>query len=258
MKGTVLVFISMLFLISFSAGQARAAESEKIFKDIEIKSSPGVSLSPEDLHMLEKRVKTYWDARMDGNAGKMYELEDPDVIKDNNLTLSGYIRSKSPAIVDKGYEVKGIEIVNQKKARVFIVLTAFINLPQVMKEENAVIKDIWQKKQGQWYRWLVLNPFGVLNESDRKKIEAKPYEGPLGTDLLKGDKKTEKPPSGQEIPGEGLDKEKAGKMPESGTKVEIAPSKLGGVDVRKDAPVQKETPGKDSSNDSTKDSKEGQ
>jgi len=194
MKVTVFIFITMLFLFSCSVKQVAAPEAERIFKDAEIRSSSGDNLPLEDIIALEKRVKTYWDARMDGDAAKMYKLEDPDIIKEAELTLTGYIQSKSPAVVDRKYEVKGLEIVNPEKVRVFIILEAFVNLPQVMKEEKVVIRDIWQKKQGEWYRWLVLNPFSTLPVSEQKKIEAKPYEGPLGSGVPKSDTKIENPP----------------------------------------------------------------
>jgi hypothetical protein len=227
MKGTLLIIIAMLFLFSCSVKQVTAPEAERIFKDAEIRSGAGVNLPLEDIVTLEKRVKTYWDARMAGDHAKMYEFEDPDVIKKQNLTLTGYIQSKSPAIVDKSYQVKGLEIVDPEKVRVLIILEAFINIPQVMKEEKAVIKDIWQKKQGQWYRWLVLNPFSVLNESDRKKIEAEPYKGPVGGGMPESGTKIENPPVQKEVPGEDSRKEKAIEgMPESGTKIEITPTEI--------------------------------
>ncbi len=226
MKSILLMFIATLLLFSCSVKQVTEPETERIFKDAEIRSSSGVNLPLEDIITLEKRVKTYWDARMDGNAAKMYELEDPDVIKDAKLTLVGYIQSKSPVIVDKGYEVKGLEIVNPEKVRVFIILHAFINLPQVMKEDTAVIKDIWQKKQGQWFRLLLLDPFSTLPGSERRKIQVKPYEGPVG-DIPKGDTTLEISPKQEKVPGEDLKKEKAaGGMPESGTKIEITPTEI--------------------------------
>jgi hypothetical protein len=228
MKGTMFVFIAMLFLFSCSVKQVTAPKTERIFKDAEIRSSSGDNLPLEDIVELEKRVKTYWDARMAGDEFKMYELEDPDVKEQEKLTVTNYIKSKSPAITDKSYEVKGLEIMNPEKVRVLIILEAFINLPQAMREEKAVVKDIWQKKQGQWYRWLVLNPFGLLQKTiDGKKIEAKPYEGPLGTDMPKDDKKIENLPAKKEVPGEDSNKEKAGgDMQDSGTKIDLTPMKI--------------------------------
>jgi hypothetical protein len=205
MKSILLMVSAMFLLFSCSVKQVTEPKTERIFKDAEIRSSSGDNLPLEDIIALEERVKTYWDARMEGNGVKMYELEDPDVIKDAQLSLSGYIQSKSPAIVDKGYEVKGLEILSPEKVRVRIILQAFINLPQVMKEETALIRDIWQKKHGQWFRWLVLNPFDALPMSDRQKIKVKPYDGPVG-DIPKSGTTLEIKPKEEKVPGEDLNK----------------------------------------------------
>jgi hypothetical protein len=206
MKETVVLCIISLCMFLCSVELAGAKE-ERVFKDVEIRYSEGATLPEKEIVELEQRVKTYWDARMEGNAVKMYELEDPDVIKDEKLTLTGYIRSKSPAIVDKKYEVKGLEVLSPEKVRVYIILNAFINLPQVMREEEAVIRDIWQKKEGNWYRWLVLNPFSILSDAQRKGMDVKPYKGPLGTDVPTAQEGTENPPVQQEIPGSDSKKE---------------------------------------------------
>lgn len=224
MKSRLLIIMAAFILCSCSVKQVAAPEAERIFKDAEIRSVDNNTIPLEDVIALEKRVKTYWDARMLGDGAKMYELEDPDVIKRTKLSLNGYIQSRSPAVIDKGYEVKGLEILSPEKVRVYIILQAFINLPQVMKDEKALIRDIWLKKQGNWYRWLVLNPFSTIPPEKMKGIEAKPYDGPLGSGVPKSDTKIEESPVRKEFPGGDLSKEKAaGGMPESGSKIEITP-----------------------------------
>jgi hypothetical protein len=213
MKVKALIFIAMLFLFSCGVKQVTKPEPERIFKDAEIQSEKGDILPLEDIVKLEERVKTYWDARMRGDLTKMYELEDPDVKLEAKLNLTSYIQNSTTAIIDKSYEVKGLRILNPEKVRVYIILDTFINLPQVMREENVVIWDIWKKKQGEWYRQLVLNPFDTLPMTEKQKIKVKPYEGPVGD------------------------------MPEKGTIIDIKPSEIA---PGKNPPAQKEVPGEDS------------
>jgi hypothetical protein len=207
MKSRVFVVIVALLVFTCGLRQAGASGPEKIFKGVKIKTTAGVKLSPEDILMLEKRVKTYWDARLKGDQAKMFMLEDPDVIKKEKLTLTSYIQAKSPAIVDKSYEVEGMEILSPEKVRVYIKLDAFIDIPSVMRNEKAVLHDLWQKKQGQWYRWFLLNPFSALPGNQRATIKAKPYEGPVREGGLESGTKTEVKPKLEKVPGADSKKE---------------------------------------------------
>jgi hypothetical protein len=205
MKGAALVVIATIFLFSCSVKQVTEPKVERIFKDAEIRSSSGDNLPLEDIVRLEERVKTYWDARVMNDQQKMFLIEDPDIIKEEKLTLTSYIQFKSPAVLYNSYEVKGLEILSQEKVRVRISVEAFINIPQIMKNEKTVFYDIWQKKEGQWYRWFTVRPFDTVPRNQKITvpgnqkitIKPKPYQG-LGS-----------------VP-EG--------MPESGTKIEVTPT----------------------------------
>lgn len=162
MKRMIVIMIVAVFMSSCAARQTVSMPAERVFKDAEIKSDSGVNLPLEDIISLEKRVKAYWDARLEDDWVKAYEYEDPEIKKQAKLTVSKYIGGKASWIDIKNYDVKRIELLEPDKVRFYIVLDASIDLPigkREKKDEKVPIKDLWLKRGGEWYRFLALNPF---------------------------------------------------------------------------------------------------
>ena len=147
------IIIIAVVLFAFSCA------TQRIFYDAKIEQD-SFDLPLREIISLEKRVKSYWDARLKNDWAKAYKYEDPEVKKKAKLTLSKYIQTKAPWIEIKNYDVKKIQVLNPNKVRVYLIIDASIDLPIGGKREERVLgKDIWLKRNGKWYRFLVLNPF---------------------------------------------------------------------------------------------------
>ena len=199
MKRRLLLFIALFLVVTGCAQQSavKPQQTERIFKDAAIRTEAGITLPIEDIIALESSIKAYWDARRENDWFKAFDYEDPDVIKKEKMTRGGYAASKLGGIEEKEYDVKWIQILAEDKVRTFSMHKVFISLPPVVKEDEIPMKDIWMKKDGKWYRKLVLDPFAEGGADI--KVEIKPEMKPMdkkaddAAPKLDEKKETEKP-----------------------------------------------------------------
>ena len=105
---------------------------------------------------LERRVREFWDAKIDGDLAKAYSLEAAS--QTGEVDLTGYVRKRSAAVKYLDYDIKSVDE-RDEKANVEIAFTYEFRYPRGGDlRSTSHLRETWMKLNGTWYRETKTGP----------------------------------------------------------------------------------------------------
>ena len=100
---------------------------------------------------LEQRVKSFWEARLQGDAVTAYQYEAD--ARTGKMTATQYVQSRSSQLTYTGYTIEEIQE-QENAAQVKIAIKCQLVIPGIADIPlDEVIEERWTRlDDGQWYR----------------------------------------------------------------------------------------------------------
>lgn len=109
---------------------------------------------------LESRVRTFWDAKVNGDLVKAYALEAAS--QTNSVDLGSYLRKRTPALKYLDYTIESIQE-SGDDARVKVGISYSVTYPKAAGlRGTSRSNEKWRKLNGAWFRETKAGPAPIV------------------------------------------------------------------------------------------------
>ena len=120
-----------------------------------------------DEQRLKARAKSYWELKIKEDYKKTYDYEISTIKK--QYPVDKYIRLFGSYIRYEKAEIKNIEFLDKKNAKVHLILHLTMPIVSGKKKHRMPFVDNWVKENGKWMHYL--KPLGKGGEERGKKAD---------------------------------------------------------------------------------------